>query len=178
MTRLERLAVWALLTLGLCGCTRTVETRSESALRADVATRAEAATSTTETVTSGPETITTTTEEYEVGAAPISGPPLLSASETAGDAGSSTARAVPLPPRAALIKRTVVVDQRGPVVDTRHEVGTASRTATATLVATAKTTRAERTSYWPPWWLWLAGAVLVLGIVGAVKAGLKMPFGL
>lgn len=143
--------------LALAGCTRTVETRAESALREDVAVRAEARERVTEVTKSGPETITTTVEEWEVGSvASVQAPSLDPVANQRREQGAS------LPQRAALVKRTVTVDQRGPVVDTRHEAASSTATATASIVASSKSSTESKTSYWPP-----AGLLVFLGIAVA-----------
>lgn len=146
-----------MLMLALAGCTRTVETRAESALREDVAVRAEARERVTEVTKSGPETITTTVEEWEVGSvASVQAPSLDPVANQRREQGAS------LPQRAALVKRTVTVDQRGPVVDTRHEAASSTATATASIVASSKSSTESKTSYWPPWWLFAGGAGLLV----------------
>lgn len=186
MTRLERLALWALLTLGLCGCTRTVETRAESALRADVATRAEAAETVDEVVQTGPSTKTIyrfalpdAAEQMEpagANAAPIGAVLGVPPAAKAKVARPALAHADGLPAHGPLVE--VEIDQTGPILAAKHIAAQQATATTATIVATAKTAQRATTSYWPPAWLLatLAG-LLALGLA-LLRGWLKMPFGL
>lgn len=172
MTRLERLVLWLLLGYGFCGCTRTVETRAESTLQATQAVQEKASETTTETVQTGPETITTTVEEWA--AAPAA--QVSSRNQAAADHPRPGAESAAAPP--ILVKRTVTVDRRGPILDVKASVETSSLKSQQSIQATTKTATKATTSYWPPAWLLatLAG-LLTLGLA-LLRGWLKMPFGL
>jgi hypothetical protein len=167
MNRLERVAMWVLLTLGLCGCAHTL--KQEAHVDIKEADR-EVVTTTTQT---GPETITVTVEEFEaLTAAPKEVMP--SAPATVAPNGMhlpilripATRGAVTQPEHGPLVKRTVTVDQRAPATtETRVE----SRQAVE-LKAWAKDEESSRpagffaflSAFWP---LLPVGLVVVAGVV-------------
>lgn len=176
-SEMKRLA----LMLALASCTRTVETRSESAVQATVAVEERASSTLDEVVQTGPETITTTTEEWETPPLSLnSGQHLPSFDGPEQSAGPVSARgATPiLPPQAHLVKRTVTIDQRGPILDAKRQTSTEASSATQTVKSEEKAATVTKTSYWPPWWLWVALAASLAGGVAVLRGWLKMPFGL
>lgn len=162
-------AVFALLgVLMVGGCTRTSEVKTDDKLDVQQEVKARSTEQTAETVQTGPETITTTTEEYTDADVPdaVVGP-------APGVAARSAGAVVPVRaqlPASRLVKRTVTVDQRGPVLDTKNAVTqTAKDTSLAEKQEKASDTK-KKTSYWPPWWVWALGACgVALGIAVARK---------
>lgn len=124
----------------------------------------------TETKQTGPETITTTVEEYEM----PQGSPL--AGDTAPNrvlpiSGLADARptmfpadARKMPPAAVMVKRTVIVDQRGPVVATKTREAEETGAEDVGLDMTRHTEMASKTSPALAGWLWMAlAAAAVVG---------------
>lgn len=171
MKRFEAWAIWLILGTGLCGCTRTSEVKTSEKTAFQQELKGRERDRSTEVVQTGPETITTTVEEW--GAAEDFGPPGAPAPVATGIP-VGIRPAIQVAPAPHLVKRTVTVDQRGPSTDIK--TGTVTKVETASL--TEKQEKAsdtkKRTSYWPPWWLWACGAAL-LGLGGwALKRGIKI----
>lgn len=150
---------------------------------------------TTETRSEGPETITTTVEEWEVpvlhdGATGVARAASESSATSAvaqsvehrplagREAVGSTPIGGPLAGAVVLVKRTVTVDQRGPILDTKRQTEKEASSATQTVQAEAKSATVVKTSYSWPLWLW--GGIVAVGIAlfAAIRLGLKLPFGL
>ena len=122
--------------IALCVACKTASSASSHATaQVEQQTDASGKVTTTETVRTGPETVTTTTSEY---AAPAAVPPL-------SDPVTKASAAVRPLHRGPLIRRTVVVDVRAPAVAvTRAEGTTAVETRTETKTeATAQTQRSN-----------------------------------
>lgn len=147
---MKRLALIALL-----GCTRSSEVKTEA--KTDL--RAEE--NVTQTVQTGPETITTTTEEYAI--------PNLAATEVSRDGDSQILTRRRSAPRdggaktvpTLLVKRTVVVDQRGPVIDTTVAA------ATTTVATDSHSDATKASSVGLSWKFYAAGVLVVLLLAGA-----------
>ena len=164
------LLMFVLAALG--GCTRTFETRSESSSSAVQQEQASQKERVVETRTEGPEVVTTTVEEYEQPA--VEGSSLRGSGPASEPQSGGVSPAVPHTGNPILVKRTVTVDQRGPVVDTRSAVETSSLKAISEVHTASQTASKEKTSYWPPWPVWLAGAAsLALGYA-ALRGYLKI----
>lgn len=151
--RLSFLLVAALLV----NCTRTVEVKAETHETASLVEKQLSKEKVVETVQVGPETITTTVEEFEI-APPLllsSGQHLPSFDGPEQSAGPVSARgAAPImPPAPILVKRTITVDQRGPSIDTKASEATASSSATQAIKLDSKTETTTKTRYGPPLWL-------------------------
>lgn len=167
MRRLHRLAVWILLTIGLCGCTFSKEKKEDEHLALQEHATRKGEQQATETVRTGPETITTTTEEYEdtneppqvPAAPPDGGLPLWCCSSTVDQM-----RAL-RPIGRVLVKRTVTVDQRGPVVAIKASSATESGCEDVGLDLTKHTEDDSNTSPALAGYLWMALAVAA--VVGA-----------
>lgn len=138
--------------IALLACTRSSEVKTEA--KTDL--RAEE--NVTQTVQTGPETITTTTEELESGARESNPPERLGRPlpEPIGQP-----RIDNMPPRLVLVKRTVVVDQRGPVIDTT----VAAATTTVATAAHSDTTKASSVGI--SWKFYAAGVLAILLLAGA-----------
>lgn len=169
MKPLEKMAVLALLTLGFCGCTRTSEVKAEEKIAVQEEVKARSTEQTAETVQTGPETITTTVEEYEepenaTGSAPVSRVEPVGKSDNAPMA-HPTAEGATIRPPGVLVKRTVVVDQRGPVLDTKSAVTQTAKTASLTGKQESTSDTKKSTKWGVPRWLWALGACgVALGI--------------
>jgi hypothetical protein len=147
-------------------------TRSDQKLAVQEEVHEQGRERTSETVQTGPETITTTTEEFEV-PGPLSpdgsSPPHQRVYELGGiekhASDGLTAPAHPdqrsVPAAPVLVKRTVVVDQRGASLATKNESSTQAKTASLSEKQEKASDTKKKTSYWPPLWMWLAGAVLL-----------------
>lgn len=172
MRRLKKLAVWAFCTYCFCGCTRTVEVKAETHETASLVEQQLSKEKVVETVQVGPETITTTVEEYEpcepteCDASPDGGAPAAIPTLNGGIAPTRSAAAVRGAPHAPiLLKRTVTVDQRGPSIDTKATEATASSSATQAIKLDSKTETTTKTRYGPALWL-LALLAAALALVG------------
>lgn len=163
-------APWALLTIGLCGCTRTKDVRAEEHATLQETRSATMQRDIVKTVQTGPETITTTTEEFEVGAG-------SNAQATQADAPANVGQRehrvgnpedAGVAPRAPfLVKRTVTVDQKGPTVTAI--AAEAKGASSAALAATDDKKLEEKTTtrWGPPWWVWALLAAVVAGAAWA-----------
>lgn len=148
MRRLERLALWIFASYALCGCTRTTEVKTEAHEELQQVTQQRESQVVTQTVQTGPETITTTTEEYEA-------VPVVAQDEVPGTP-------KPRPPSVpVLVKRIVTVDQRGPVLAETHSVAKEAAQTVTSKKADAKTDTTRTTRYGPPWWLLAVGGVVL-----------------
>lgn len=153
------------------GCTRTTEARIDEHLALQEHAAQKLDEHETETRQTGPETITTTTEEYEDGDLGID------PGAAGGVAGSDAAIGVPVvagrpasPVAPRLVRRTVVVDQRGPIVDTKAREVQETGSEDVGLDMTYEGSTTTKTSYWPPWWVFVGGtAVLALASWAAYK---------
>lgn len=144
---------WALL--ALCACTFTRDKKDDEHLTVQEHATVRAEQAQTETKTEGPETITTTVEEWaEEPAAAL-------------DAGAAAPVVRPSASAAAprILRRTTTVDQRGPVTDVKRESASEMGSEDIGLDMTKHTEEKSSTSYWPPWWL-LAGGVLGVAAAG------------
>lgn len=150
------------------GCTRTTEAKVDEHLALREHQAHQAVEHETETVQTGPETITTTIEEYD------DDDPGSDSSTDGGVAGGGDARRAPDVARRAavaprLVKRTVTVDQRGPVVAIKAREAQETSSEDVGLDMTYKGSTTTKTSYWPPWWVFAGGAVLLV-LVGKLIA--------
>lgn len=173
-------AALALLCCCCGGCAHSSEKQAEAHEAVNATETAKASGSFAETKVEGPETITTTVEEWaDVEAPPIREAPPLSAQSEAGEAtptrgGGETY----LPPRAALIKRTITVDQRGPVSTT---IAARATEATREAVQATREVKTDQRSKWSalvPWWLWLVGLVALGGGAWLLRSRIRMLVGL
>ena len=149
----------AALLLLLVGCKTTSSAESHASVDATTDRDTTAAKTVTSRVETGPETVTTTVEEFAPAAEVDAGTP---------DAGQPPPR-----PRRILVKRTVIVDTKAPVVaDTRTEATRAteqhSEVKGETQAKSAHTMApvgifAVLAGLWP--WL-LVAAFVVAGVVG------------
>lgn len=162
---MKRLALWLLLGYALCGCTRTVEVKAETHAELQQETRQRETQAVSSTVQTGPETITTTVEEFEMPqGSPLAGDTapnrVLTISELA-DARPTMfpADAQKMPPAAVMVKRTVIVDQRGPVVATTRAVDKEIANTTLAAKVDEKKDLKRTTRYGPAWWVWVSAAV-------------------
>lgn len=179
MKRFEAWAIWLILGTGLCGCTRTSEVKTSEKTAFQEELKGRERDRSTEVVQTGPETITTTVEEWGPAAAEEvksgsreSNPPSRFGRPMPEPLGQT--RTASLPPPAVLIKRTVTVDQRGPSTDTKTNVATKVESASLTEKQEKASDTKKRTSWWPPIWMWACGAAL-LGLGGwALKRGVKI----
>jgi len=114
-------------------CKTASSASSHATAQVEQQTDASGKVTTTETVTSGPETVTTTTEEYGLeDASPRADAPVGPRPAPATGPGFESGEALAtVRRRGPLVKRTVVVDQRSPAVAvTRAEGTTATETRT------------------------------------------------
>lgn len=144
----------------LCdSCTRSSEVKTEAK------TELRAEENVTQTVQTGPETITTTTEEYvflEKETAPAGAVSTSANGEhIALVTAPHTAEVRTLPQTPILVKRTVVVDQRGPVIDTTVAA------ATTAVAAVAHSDATKASSVGLSWKFYAAGALAILLLAGA-----------
>lgn len=150
---------WLVL-IALLACTRSSEVKTEAK------TELRAEENVTQTVQTGPETITTTTEEYGA-------PQKNEAAQATGglsvqgevEQGDRTQTKAEHPKKTSagltLVKRTIVVDQRGPVIDT---------TVAAATMAVAKIANSDATkdsSVGLSWKFYAAGVLAILLLAGA-----------
>lgn len=156
MTYIERVFI-ALLLLTWCGCatSKTSEQHLDAVTAVDSAALAQA--TETRTVQTGPETITTTVEEFVQEAPPRAGP-----------VSAPTAARAPASGPPAIIRRTVTVDQRGPSLQQTTLNAQASTETHATAALASEAHSSKKTSWWPPWWLWLGAAAAIAGAAYAV----------
>lgn len=160
-----------LAVLFLCaGCTRTTETRAEQHIAVQETQATKASEKTTEVVQTGPETITTTTEEFEEPPSPVPAGPLAAAEQN----GSQHPDGRPAPGRPFLVKRTVIVDHRDPITDTKTETARQASTEATTATLEAKTSKDTKTAPSLAGWLWL----LLIGAGVLAVAGLAWKFSL
>lgn len=180
MTRLERLAIWALLTLGFCGCTRTTETRSESAVQATAAVQEKASSTLDEVVQTGPSTTTVykfalpesgKTKAGLASSDPSGMPPdqddysaLVSSARHSVATGRTVQRTDHLPTHGALVEMDVI--QTGPVLDTKRQTSAEASSATQTVKSEEKATTKTKTAPALSLYVWLALAVVVLALIG------------
>lgn len=173
--------------LSICACTHTSQIKAESHRSLEKHSEKQAEEKTVETVRTGPETITVTVEEYEV--APGPSVPTESAAAhvstrnqaaAARPAAGAESAAAPL----ILVKRTVTVDQRGPVLDVKRADDTQAVKEASTETLDAKTATKTKTAPALAGWLYVAlavGALVVVGgtawrltpwsrVIGAIKA--------
>lgn len=173
---IERCALWGLLTIGLCGCTRTSEVKTSEKTAFQQELKGRERDRSTEVVQTGPQTVTTTVEEFAVATPEEAREVALAGSADTSSGAAPAIRpahagvgiqgAAPASPHQGfplLVKRTVTVDQRGPVVATKTEVATKVESASLTEKQEKAITTKKRTSYWPPWLAMLGVAVAVGG---------------
>lgn len=105
----------------ICGCTFSKEKKEDEHLAVQEHATQKLDEQSTETKQSGPETITTTTEEYEDADEPgdVRGGDLDGGLPVGPVHQPGHQVDAPRPIGRVLVKRTVTVDQRGPVVDTK-----------------------------------------------------------
>lgn len=167
---LEKLAVGLLLSLWFCGCTFSKEKKEDEHLAVQEHAERRADEHEIETKQTGPETITTTIEEYE------DGDHGMGLGAAGGVAGSGSALGAPVvagraaPPAVAagaprFIRRTVIVDQRGPVVETKAREIQETGSEDVGLNMTRRLDTESKTSPALAGYLWmLAAAAAVAGI--------------
>lgn len=168
----------------LASCTFSRDKREDSSLREREHATVRAEQAQTETRTEGPETITTTIEEYEDGAPQEASPQgaagrlhvqMVEAPQQGSGNEQASAQHPPQASTGRIVRRTVTVDQRGPVTDVKRESASETGSEDIGLDMTKHTEEKSSTSYWPPWWL-LAGGVL--GVAGAGWAAYRFtPWG-
>jgi hypothetical protein len=164
------------LALALAACARTSQVKSEASVHE----------TTQETVQTGPETITTTVEEYaapeEVAGRSVtpgsvavlpSGEPSASLSEAPRQTPQPHAS---LPPHGPLVKRTVTVDERGPVTATRGSVTDLHGYEDSESSSTPQLP-AVKCGFGGSVWAVVALLLLLLAGVVALKLLRKWPFG-
>lgn len=180
MKWLDRLAVWALLTIGLCACTFTRDKKDDEHLAVHEHQEQKLDRQSNEVKQSGPETITTTVEEYEVESAGIE--PALPANvapemDQPGIGPSASTK----PPRNqataahVLVKRTVTVDQRGPVVDTKTVQAQETGCEDLGLDMTRHTETTSKTSPALAGYLWMALAAAAVAGAGWLAWKFSLP---
>lgn len=155
------------LLLVLCACSFSKEKQDDEHLAVQEHAAQKLDEHETSTMQAGPETITTTTEEYE----DVDESVLV----RSGDAGGGLPVGpvhqfghqvdAPRPIGRVLIKRTVVVDQRGPVVETKTREAEETGAEDVGLDMTRHTEMASKTSPALAGWLWMALAAAA--VVGA-----------
>lgn len=184
MKRLERLAVWLLLTLGFCGCvhSRLEQHKLQADLQAKTQTASEsssashAASESTEKRTQGPTDVETTKAQLGVVVQDAAGAVTIARvgrKPLALPKGSRVIGTVPL----AETKRD---EHRGPVVDEKKAAAVEDSAAKAKGASTSTTSAKlkdkgsveTKTSWWPPWWV-LLGAAVLLVVAGAAAWKLK-----
>lgn len=157
-----------------CACTFTRDKKDDEHLAVQEHAEQQLAEHEQETKQTGPETITTTIEEYD------DDDPGSDSGTDGGVAGGGEPRGAPDVARRAtvaphLIKRTVVVDQRGPVVDTKtreaQEAGSEDVGLDMTRHIEVKTKDAPALAGW----LWIALAVAAVAGVGWAAWKFSLP---
>lgn len=149
-----------------CACTFTRDKKDDEHLAVQEHAAQKLDEHETETKQTGPETITTTTEEYEDADEPV----LV----RSGDAGgglpvgpvlqSGHQVDAPRPIGRVLVKRTVTIDQRGPVVATKTREAEETGAEDVGLDMTRHTETTSETSPALAGWLWMAlAAAAVVG---------------
>lgn len=168
MIRPGRLALWTFLAATLCACTFTRDKKADEHLALQEHQEHQAAVHETETVQTGSETITTTIEEYEAEEPPQvpAGPQAAAAQE-----GSQHPDGRPAPVRPLLVKRTVTVDQRSPVIATKAREVLETGAEDVGLDMTRHTEDDAKTSPALAGYLWMVLAAAV--VAGAAWAAWK-----
>lgn len=180
----DRVALWALLTIGLCGCTRTKDVRAEEhatlqetrSATHDNTVDEKRASSSAETLTKAPTDVESKSDTRELAVevqAPDGSLTLARVSRAHPlklAAGSKVIGSVPV------VERTGQRDEhRGGSVDEKQVNGNAEKHAeakgasSAALAATDDKKLEEKTTtrWGPPWWVW---ALLAAGVAGAAWA--------
>lgn len=173
----ERLALWVLLTLGLCGCTFSKEKKEDEHLAVQEHATQKADVRETETKQTGPETITTTIEEYDDGDSGVGpgadGGVTWSGVTLGAPVVAGREAAPPVGPRH--YKKTTIVDQRGAVTDTKareaEEIGTEDVGLDMTYHGETKTKDAPALAGW----LWIAVAVAAVAGLGGAAWKFSLP---
>lgn len=186
----SRAALWLLLTVGLCSCTRTVEVKAETHETALLVEKQLSKEKVVETVQRGPsETVIYKFAPPEENK-PVSGnagPPVVVEAEartpnrhwpvmTTSVRPISDPRSNPpvsdgLPPHGPLVEMDVI--HTGPSIATKATEATASSSATQAIKLDSKTETTTKTRYGPPLWLLaLLAAALALVVWLAFKFSL------
>jgi hypothetical protein len=171
-----------LLCLAALACTKSVQVKTDEHVQEQDHKQTSADTQTTETVQSGPETITTTVEEFEAPEqqTPSVAPPTAPSVSGAGAATvarfrGSDSGAINMPPVPILVKRTITVDQRGTLIATTATNAKEAVSEDLGLDMTNHTKTATKTRYGPSFFVWIA---LAAGVVAAGWAAYKFtPWG-
>lgn len=182
---------FSLLGLWLIACTHSRVERHEASAELHETVQATTDQRVDETVQRGPETITTTVEEFAyapqdgLAAAHESG---LAPDEPAGPPGAAHPQPVPRGAREIaggsgggplageiLVKRTVTVDQRGTVTETIAAEAKGASTAALAVKVKDKGSVADSTRWGPPWWVYALVGVALAG-AGYVAWKLKPPW--
>lgn len=183
MKRLERLALWLLITAGLCSCVKTSEVKADEKLAIQEEKKTAATQSITETVQTGPsETVIykfAPPDENE----PVpgnAGPPVVAETEAStpdrhgreqggarvrpiSDPSSSLPVSDGLPPHGPLVEMQII--RTGPTLATKAATSTASSCEDLGLNLEKHTQTKTATRYGPPLWL-LALLAAALALVG------------
>lgn len=166
---------WLAFALLLCGCAhKHAEEHSASAEIHETA-RIEQETHSITTVQRGPETITTTVEEFaplpSVEASDIPRADTARGATPMGLQPPPTARVDMLPRAPILVKRTIIVDQRGPASTTIAAEAKGASTAAIAAEAEAHDKLRTSTSVGPSPLAW---ALIALALAGAGLAAWKL----
>lgn len=148
----------------LCCCTRTKEVHEQEHAAAQATVQTASEKQFDETLQRGPETITTTVEEYEDAAVLAGSPDGGTADHPVIPAAAGHVGGVVQP---VLIKRTVVVDQRGAVTDTKTAEAKGASTAAFAATDDKKIDEKTVTKSGPSFLFFLAlgsGLTIALGV--------------
>lgn len=177
---LEKLAVGLLLSLWFCGCTFSKEKKEDEHLAVQEHAAQKLDEHETETRQTGPETITTTIEEYE------DADPGMGLGADGGVAGSGASLGAPVvDDRAApsavaagasrFIRRTVIVDQRGPIIETKARETQETGSEDVGLDMTRHLDTESKTSPALAGYLWMLAAVAAVVGIGWAAWKFSLP---
>lgn len=164
----DRVALWALLTVGLCGCatTKQIKTEEHEQLKVDEtdkATKHEA-----ETTTTAPTDSSSSSQVEDLGviAQAADGSITVARVDSAHPlklaAGSKVMGTVPL----REVEQKSATHQGGST-DTKTTDSCEDIGLNLSALKNKKSEEDDKTSYWPPWWLFAGGAALLACVAWA-----------
>lgn len=151
----------ALLSLLLVACAHSHSEEARSEAHSDVTSQATQQVETTTTRSEGPERVVTTTEEYgapqeAATETPAGGLPAVQAAQRRSGQEGAAAGGAPATP--VLIRRVVRVEERGQVTQQTVVNAQAASQTHAAAETHAEAKESSKTSWWPPWWLYVVAA--------------------
>lgn len=172
----DRVALWALLTVGLCGCATTKQIKAEEHEQLKVDETDKATKHEAETTTTAPTDSSSSSQVEDLGviAQAADGSITVARVDSAHPlklaAGSKVMGTVPL----REVEQKSATHQGGSTdtktTDSCEDVGLNLEKRTD-----KKAEEHDKTSYWPPWWVFAGGAAL-LAAAGALAWKLKPPW--